>query len=133
MVFRLEMDDGKTILAPIPIQMLAPAFYTTASEVATMEFARDALQIPVPRIVGWSATSHNPVGSEYIFMEEATGSQLTTQWDELNPDAKRAIMREVVAIETKMLSVSFSQYVLLPNFKHASPNMVYPSIPLFLK
>ena len=52
------------------------------------------------------------MGSEYILMEEATGTQLATKWDELNPDAKLAIMREVVAIETKMLSVSFSQYVL---------------------
>lgn len=45
-------------------------------------------------------------------MEEATGTQLATEWDKLNPDAKLAIMREVVAIETKMLSVTFSQYVL---------------------
>lgn len=77
-----------------------------------MQKARDVLQIPVPRIVGWSAYSHNPVGSEYILMEEATGTQLATQWDDLNPEAKLAMMRKVVAIETKMLSVSFSQYVL---------------------
>lgn len=42
-------------------------------------------------------------------MEEATGTQLATQWDGLNPDAKLSIMREVAAIETKLLSVSFSQ------------------------
>lgn len=41
-------------------------------------------------------------------MEEATGTQLATLWEELNPVAKLAIMREVVAIETKLLSVSFS-------------------------
>lgn len=47
-------------------------------------------------------------------MEEATGTQLATEWDELNPEAKLAIMKEVVTIEKKMLSVSFSQYVLHP-------------------
>ncbi|KAF9894411.1 Phosphotransferase enzyme [Aspergillus nanangensis] len=109
-VFRLNMNDGKTILARIPNPNAGPSFYTTASEVATMEFARDVLQIPVPRILGWSASPDNPVGSEYIFMEEATGTQLAIQWDGLNPDAKLAIMREVVAIETKLLSVSFSHY-----------------------
>ncbi|KAJ5226519.1 hypothetical protein N7468_007744 [Penicillium chermesinum] len=103
-VFRLKMNDGKSVLARIPNLNAGPAFYATASEVATMEF------IPVPRIIGWSATSNNPVGSEYIFMEEATGIQLATQWDDLDPEAKLAIMREVVAIETKMLSVSFSHY-----------------------
>lgn len=37
-VFRLTMDDGKTVLARIPNPNAGPPFYTTASEVATMEF-----------------------------------------------------------------------------------------------
>ncbi|OKP10478.1 Altered inheritance of mitochondria protein 9, mitochondrial [Penicillium subrubescens] len=109
-VFRLVMDDGKSVLARIPNPNAGPSFYTTASEVATMEFARDFLQIPVPRVLGWDATTDNPAGSEYIFMEEATGTQLGMIWDELSPDSKLSIMREVVAIESKMLSVSFSHY-----------------------
>lgn len=36
-VFRLHMDDGKTVLARIPNPIAGPSFYTTASEVATME------------------------------------------------------------------------------------------------
>jgi hypothetical protein len=44
-------------------------------------------------------------------MEEATGTQLGVIWDELSPDSKLSIMRDVVAIESKMLSVSFSQHV----------------------
>lgn len=36
--FRLEMNDGKSILARIPNPNAGPAVYTTASEVATMEF-----------------------------------------------------------------------------------------------
>lgn len=46
-------------------------------------------------------------------MEEATGSQLGTVWDEMTPDLKLKIMRDVVSIETKMLSISFSQYVVV--------------------
>lgn len=37
-VFRLLMDDGKVVLARIPNPNAGPPFYTTASEVATMEF-----------------------------------------------------------------------------------------------
>lgn len=37
-VFRLRMNDGKAILARIPNPNAGPAFYTTASEVATMDF-----------------------------------------------------------------------------------------------
>lgn len=36
-VFRLVMDDGKTVIARIPNPNAGPSFYTTASEVATME------------------------------------------------------------------------------------------------
>jgi hypothetical protein len=37
-VFRLVMDDGKSVLARIPNPNAGPSFNTTASEVATMEF-----------------------------------------------------------------------------------------------
>lgn len=37
-VFCLLMDDGKKVLARIPNPNAGPPFYTTASEVATMEF-----------------------------------------------------------------------------------------------
>ncbi|KAL4894696.1 hypothetical protein BDV59DRAFT_212029 [Aspergillus ambiguus] len=77
-VFRLSMDDRKIILARIPNLNAGPAFYATASKVATKEFVRDVLQIPVPRILGWSSNPYNPAGPEYILMEEATGTQLAT-------------------------------------------------------
>lgn len=72
----------------------------------------------MPRIFDWSATSNNAVGSEYIIMEEASGTQLGDIWDHLSPDKKLSIMREIVTIESKMLAVSFSQYVHLLILKH---------------
>lgn len=45
-------------------------------------------------------------------MEEATGTQLAILWDNLGPDIKLSVMREVVSIETRMMSVLFSQYAL---------------------
>lgn len=69
------------------------------------------LQVPVPRVYEWNASANNPVGSEYILMEEATGTQLEYLWDKMTPDSKLAVMKEVVSIETKLSSLSFSQYV----------------------
>jgi hypothetical protein len=37
-VFRLVMDNGSAVIARIPCPNAGPAFNTTASEVATMEF-----------------------------------------------------------------------------------------------
>jgi len=75
-VFRLVMQDGQKVIAKIPNPNVGPAHYTTASEVATMEFCRTILDVPVPKVLGWSSTAENPVQAEYILMEEAQGTQL---------------------------------------------------------
>lgn len=38
--FRLEMDNGSAVIARIPHPNAGPRYYTTASEVATMDFVR---------------------------------------------------------------------------------------------
>ena len=55
---------------------------------------------------------NNPVGSEYIFMEDVVGKQLAREWDNLFANAELTVMREFVATEVKLLSVSFSHYAL---------------------
>ncbi|KAG4434115.1 hypothetical protein IFR05_010395 [Cadophora sp. M221] len=109
-VFRLSMDDGTIVIARIPNPNAGPPFKTTASEVATMDFARTALEIPVPKVLSWSGEAENPVESEYILMEEATGNQLGEVWDEMELHDKFKIVDDIVAIERKFLSLSFTRY-----------------------
>lgn len=45
-------------------------------------------------------------------MEEAAGTKLDDIWDELPLENKIAIMKDLVSIESKLLSVSFSRYRL---------------------
>jgi hypothetical protein len=78
--YRLEMEDGRRVIAKVPHPNAGPRVLTTASEVATMEFVRTILNIPVPQVLAWSATDQNPVQAEYIIMEEASGSQLHKVW-----------------------------------------------------
>ncbi|KAF1918998.1 kinase-like domain-containing protein [Ampelomyces quisqualis] len=107
--YRLEMEDGQKVIAKIPHPNAGPQALTTASEVATMEFARTILDIPVPKVRAWSATDRNPVQAEYIIMEEAKGSQLHEVWDDLSLRTKCNIVREIVDIEKRLLSVSFDK------------------------
>lgn len=109
--YRLEMEDGKRVIAKIPHPNAGPRMLTTASEVATMEFARNILEIPVPRVLAWSATDKNPVQSEYIIMEEAGGHQLHEVWPQLPLRKRCDIIREFVDVEAKLLSVSFEKCV----------------------
>jgi hypothetical protein len=107
--YRLEMEDGRKVIAKVPHPNAGPRVLTTASEVATMEFARTILDIPVPQVLAWSATDQNPVQAEYIIMEEAGGSQLHEVWKDLPLRKKTDIIREFVEIENKLLSVSFKK------------------------
>ncbi|KAF1845084.1 uncharacterized protein K460DRAFT_354938 [Cucurbitaria berberidis CBS 394.84] len=107
--YSLEMEDGKKVIAKIPHPNAGPQVLTTTSEVATMEFARTVLDIPVPKVLVWSATDQNPVQAEYIIMEEAKGSQLHEVWQDLSLRTKRDIIREFIDVERKLLSVSFEK------------------------
>ncbi|KAH7406540.1 kinase-like domain-containing protein [Phaeosphaeria sp. MPI-PUGE-AT-0046c] len=94
------MDNGTIVIARIPNPNAGPPFKTTASEVATMEFARTVLEIPVPKVSSWSGKAENP----------ATGTQLGEVWDEMELRDKLKIVDDIVAIERKFLSLSFTSY-----------------------
>jgi hypothetical protein len=73
--------------------------------------ARTVLEIPVPKVLSWSGEAENPVESEYILMVEATGKQLGEIWDEMELHDKLKIVNDIVAIERKFLSLSFTRSV----------------------
>ncbi|KAL5330751.1 hypothetical protein ACEPPN_000272 [Leptodophora sp. 'Broadleaf-Isolate-01'] len=108
-VFKLVMDNGSVAIARIPCPNAGPPFKTTASEVATMDFARTILNIPVPKVHAWSAVSDDPVEAEYILMEEACGTSLGDVWENMGIHSKDKIVKDIVSIEQKLLSVSFSR------------------------
>ena len=76
------------------------------------------MQIPVPQIYAWSARVDNPVGAEYIIMEEAPGTKLEDVWDGLPLADRIAIMKDLISIEKKLLSISFSRYEAAPTLDH---------------
>ncbi|KAF2851214.1 hypothetical protein T440DRAFT_395295 [Plenodomus tracheiphilus IPT5] len=104
------MDNDSVVMARIPNPNAGPPFMTTASEVATMEFARDFLDIPVPKVLAWNGNIDNPAESEYILMEAAIGTQLSDIWEVLELSSKLKIVQDIVAIEQKFLSLSFTRY-----------------------
>ncbi|TGJ79034.1 hypothetical protein E0Z10_g9732 [Xylaria hypoxylon] len=109
-VFRLVMANGKAVIALIPNSNTGSPRWTTASEVATMDFALSILGLPVPKVLAWSMDADNPVQSEYIIMEEAAGVQLSQVWDTLPLKTKLEIVKDLVNTEKKLLSISFTRY-----------------------
>ncbi|KAL3479210.1 kinase-like domain-containing protein [Aspergillus californicus] len=80
--FLLAMDNGREVVAKVPNPNAGIPHLTTASEVATMDFARNVLDTPAPRVHAWNsrADSHR-VGAEFIIMDKAKGVPLSQVWD----------------------------------------------------
>lgn len=102
--FELTMRDGFQIVARLPYSSTAPRHYTIASEVATMDFVR-LHGVPVPKIYGYSATSQNPIGSEYMILEKVAGKELGKAWLELTPKQRLHIVEQVVEAEALLFSI----------------------------
>jgi hypothetical protein len=103
-VFLLVMEDGFEAIAKLPTPAAGPAYYLTASEVATMDFLRSELSIPVPRVYAWNAFTSidkNPVGAEYILMEKVQGVPLADCWGELTGKETLKVMKQLALIESK--------------------------------
>lgn len=98
--YRLEMDNERHVIAKVPHPNAGPKGLTTASEVATMDFVRTVLKLPVPRVLDWSATNENPVQAEYIIMDKARGSQLHEVWQDFSLHTKTENVGQFVDIES---------------------------------
>src|SRR5882762_7104016 len=83
-IFALNFDNGVEAIARLPTALAGAPFFTTASEVATMEFVREVLGICAPRVFAWSANATaNTVGTEYIIMERMSGVESHHRWAQI--------------------------------------------------
>ncbi len=111
-IFLLTMDDGYEVIARIPTPIAGPAHYTTASEVATMDFLRTRLDIPAPKVFAWASRvgGDNPVGAEYIIMEKMQGESLASRWLSLSTKELAEVIKQIVDIESRLFSARFSEH-----------------------
>ncbi|KAL1598080.1 hypothetical protein SLS59_007090 [Nothophoma quercina] len=64
--------------------------------------------IPVPKIYSYSATSENPAGTEYIFMELVRGTNLGDIWFSLPEKARITVVTRLVELESRLFALPFS-------------------------
>ncbi|GIZ41529.1 hypothetical protein CKM354_000483000 [Cercospora kikuchii] len=107
----MTMDNGKEVVAKLPNPNAGRQHFTTASEVATMDFVRNFMSIPVPKVLDWSSKADcNPVGGEYIIMEKAKGVSLDTVWPRMKLADRLAILRTLVELQNIWASAPFPAY-----------------------
>ncbi|KAF9000104.1 hypothetical protein BDQ17DRAFT_1543368 [Cyathus striatus] len=111
-MFSVTMDNGQSVVARLPYHnIMGRIEKTVESEVATMEFARTRLELPIPRVLRWcSRPEATNVSSAYIIMEEVKGSPVVEVWGNLSLHQKCEIMDEVIKMKRKMASFTFPGY-----------------------
>lgn len=104
--FLITMHDGFQLVGRIPYSATEPKHLLVASEVATMDFLRLS-GLPVPKIFGYSTTSENLAGTEYILMELVRGSNLGDIWFDLSEKARITVVTRLVELESRLFNFSF--------------------------
>ncbi|RAK99646.1 aminoglycoside phosphotransferase family protein [Aspergillus ibericus CBS 121593] len=125
-VFLLRGNSGKEVIARIPTPIAGPSHYTTASEVATMDFLRVILGIPIPKVLAYSTSSTNPVGAEYIIMERIEGVSLASRWLSLTTEEVKSVMKQIVEMEQRVFAYPLPGYGSLYRQKDIQGEMQIP-------
>lgn len=60
--------------------------------------------IPALRVYGWSSSTDNPVGAEYILMEQCEGVELDKVWDGMSWDDRFEIVSTLAGYEKAFVS-----------------------------
>lgn len=71
-----------------------------------MDFLRSR-GLPVPKIYGYSTTSENAAGTEYIFMELIRGTNLGNIWFTMPEKARITVVTQLVELESRLFALRF--------------------------
>ncbi|KAI0720784.1 kinase-like domain-containing protein [Cerioporus squamosus] len=110
-IYRLTFSDGREAVARLPCPLAGPPHLLTASEVATMQFARNVLNLPVPKVLAWcSRAETTSVGAEFIIMEVAQGVELSKAWQSLDTGKHMELVQNLAILQSEFFSVCFTHH-----------------------
>ncbi len=144
----MTIEDGAEVVAKIPNPTAGRAKYSTASEAAVLQYSkqsslyilvladilvvvREYTTVPVPKILAWNDDALNPVGAEYIIMENAPGVQLYKVWDEIQDYHRLRLIESLTKMEHQLAAIQFPAYGgLYLRHSFSNPSEYIPLDPL---
>ena len=105
-ILQITFNDGYAVLARLPYKTTIPKHYAVASEAATLALLR-AHGVPVPRVLAYSPDQKNAVGTENMLLESLEGTPLSDQWFSMDTKTRVKIMRQIVDVERRFMSIHF--------------------------
>ncbi|WPG97274.1 Hypothetical protein R9X50_00004800 [Acrodontium crateriforme] len=107
----LTMSDGQQAVAKIPNPNAGQPRLTTASEVATMDFVRNTLGMPTPKVYAWCSNAQETrVGAEYIIMEKVAGVALESVFANMKIEDRFEVTKAISSYQRTWASTSFENY-----------------------
>ncbi|RJE24525.1 Phosphotransferase enzyme family [Aspergillus sclerotialis] len=111
--FLITLSDDREVIAKVPNPNAGLPFYTTASEVATMEFVGLSLS-PLLSYGLYAKLSpgedycRDSITKKYIIMEKVKGALLSSMWPSMSKSQKIRLIQNVVFLEKSLLLHRFS-------------------------
>ncbi|TVY54027.1 Altered inheritance of mitochondria protein 9, mitochondrial [Lachnellula cervina] len=103
----LTMNNDTQVVAKVPNPNAGKVHFTTASEVATMDFELLFLR----SFFAWSSKAQeNSVGAEYIIMEKVPGIELESVWPSMKIEDRLAVVKAIASFQKAWTSVSFKKF-----------------------
>ncbi|PPJ50234.1 hypothetical protein CBER1_07207 [Cercospora berteroae] len=103
----LKKTDGSELVAKLPFKIAGPSHYTTASEVAVLQYVSQHTEVPVPKVLAWNSDASNAIGSEYVIMEKAPGVQLNKIWADMPDYDHFVLIKNLCALESQLAAIEF--------------------------
>ncbi|KAH7347258.1 kinase-like domain-containing protein [Plectosphaerella cucumerina] len=80
-----------------------------ASEIATIQYLAERTDLPLPEIYAINLTPDNDIGAPITLMERLPGKQLSSIWQSLSLDHKKAAVSQISRMLVKLVSVKFDK------------------------
>ncbi|ELR03153.1 hypothetical protein GMDG_05982 [Pseudogymnoascus destructans 20631-21] len=109
-VFIFSTNNAETVVARLPFALAGPPCLATNSEVATIKYLQTNTSIPIPKILDWSDDPSNAIGSEYIIMEHAVGTQLHHKWPTMAIDQQISCIDAIYRKLKEVVDIKFWAY-----------------------
>ncbi|KAJ5578442.1 uncharacterized protein N7459_007406 [Penicillium hispanicum] len=109
-VLLMTTSDGGEYVAKIVCPGVSRPMYSTASEVAVLDFVKRNTSVPVPKVLAWNANATNAVGAEYIVMEKVPGVQLSQKWDGMAEGHRLILIKTLAQWESQLSNIDFHAY-----------------------
>ncbi|OBT43157.1 hypothetical protein VE00_07719 [Pseudogymnoascus sp. WSF 3629] len=109
-VFIFTTDNAETVVARLPFAFSGPPSLATNSEVATIRYLQANTSVPIPKILDWSDDPSNAIGSEYIIMEHAAGTQLHQKWPTMAIDQQIRCIDAIYRKLKEVVDIKFPAY-----------------------